>query len=658
MRVQQPKIPGLGVIARLLNLSRASKRVLQVSVDIALLSLSFALALMLRLESWSAVANIGAWYAFASALPVTLLLFARLGFYHAIIRFISERALATVFFGVVSSGVTILLISQAFGLPVPRSVPVIYALLAFLSVGSIRFLLRAIFLQAEFRQKDRVVIFGAGAAGRQLLRSLRNSAENTPVAFVDDDLALHGSTIGGMRVFATSEIASVIKQCRAQIVVLAVPSASRHARADILHRLAPLPVHVRTIPGIADMVNGRADIEQMHEVGVEDLLGRDPVPPLDHLLDVKIRGKTVLVSGAGGSIGSELCRQILKQNPRRLVLLESCEFALYAIDEDLRQLAMSDGAGTAIVPLLGSVQDGARVKEIFGRFDVQTVFHAAAYKHVPLVEHNAAEGIRNNVFGTLTMAKAAVAAGVSDFTLISTDKAVRPTNVMGASKRMAELVCQALALEQTETRFSMVRFGNVLGSSGSVIPLFRRQIAEGGPLTVTHPDITRFFMTIPEAVQLVIQAGAMGKGGDVFLLDMGEPVRIADLASQMIRLSGLEPVFQSGDASTDAKGGPSEIAIQFTGLRPGEKLFEELLINGGAEPSAHEKIMRASEVCLPWRELKVHLDALHSACDAADIVGIRTALRDAPIWYAPESAVLEYVSEKKDAAPFLASKAG
>lgn len=627
----------------LLRLDRFQKRALQLFADLVLLSGSFAFAMLLRLESWEAALDPRAWAVFALSLPLTLAVFIRLGFYLAVIRYISEKALRAVFLGVFASGLSIFLISQIAGQVVPRSVPAIYMVLALVSVGGVRFLLRAIFHRNQFRQKDRLIIYGAGESGRQLLQSLRHSPEYMPMAFVDDNSSLVGSTISGLKVHAPAEIERLAQQYGIKIVLLAMPSASRGERAGILRRLEGLPVHVRTIPGVADMVNGRATINEIRDVCIEDLLGRDPVPANPALLDAKIRGKTVLVSGAGGSIGAELCRQILQQGPRRLCLLENSEFALYTIDQNLRKIARDAGLGTAIVPLLGSVQDKERVEEIFHRFEVQTIFHAAAFKHVPLVEHNIIAGIRNNVFGTLTLARAAVDAGVRDFTLVSTDKAVRPTNVMGASKRLAELICQAMGHEQTGTCFSMVRFGNVLGSSGSVVPYFRRQIAAGGPVTVTDPQITRYFMTIPEAVQLVIQAGAMARGGDVFLLDMGNPVRIADLAAQLIRLSGFKPVFQSADDAPGATVRNDEMLIQFTGLRPGEKLFEELLIDSAAQPTAHEKIVSASELSLPWSELGQYLDALKNACETFDIPEIRAILLRAPVGYQPSSRSVDFL---------------
>jgi FlaA1/EpsC-like NDP-sugar epimerase len=414
-------------------------------------------------------------------------------------------------------------------------------------------------------------------------------------------------------------------------ILLALPSSSRERRNRIIAGLRSVPVHIRTLPGLADLATGRVTVQDFKELDIEDLLGRDPVPPNTELLARNLAGKVVLVTGAGGSIGSELCRQILAERPRQLLLLEHNEFGLYSIHQELQGLCTAGGHGTEVIPLLGSVSNPQRLQEICETYRPATVYHAAAYKHVPLVESNPAEGIVNNVFGTMNIARAAVASGVSQFILISTDKAVRPTNVMGASKRMAELVLQGLAgqADNASTCFGMVRFGNVLGSSGSVVPLFRGQLASGGPLTVTHPDVTRYFMTIPEAAQLVLQAGAMATGGDVFVLDMGEPVRIMDLARRMVELSGLT-VRDQGNP-----GGDIEIAV--TGLRPGEKLYEELLIGDNPSPTVHPRIMKAHEDCLSWPELQVHLDTLRRASAEGDVETIKAVLRTCVHGYLPQA---------------------
>ena len=568
--------------------------------------------------------------------PLSLLLFYGLGYYRAVIRFISARALVTILVGSVLSGVMLALAAILVDAPLPPSVPLFYAVLTFLCTGGVRFGFRELVNSSQNHRKQRVVIYGAGAAGRQLLQVLRQGTEYLPIAFLDDSATAQGMLIGGLRVYNPDHVSNLIGNNGIEAVLLALPSASRRRRSEILKSLETYPLHLRTIPGLEDIMTGKARIDELNEIGIEDLLGRDPIEPRVDLLSANIADKVVMVTGAGGSIGSELCRQILRQSPRHLVLFELSELALYTIEQELTAFRDVEGLKVQISAILGSVQSKARVEHTLRSLRVQTVYHAAAYKHVPLVEHNVVEGIRNNVNGTLTLAEASIAAGVEAFILISTDKAVRPTNIMGASKRMAEMICQSLAQSShnSGTKLSMVRFGNVLGSSGSVIPLFQRQIAEGGPITVTHPDITRFFMTIPEAAQLVIQAGAMAQGGDVFVLDMGDPVRIADLAAQMARLHGLKPVPFSNAQRVKTK--PDEIGIVFTQLRPGEKLYEELLINGDPKPTAHPRILTATDLCGSPEALSVMLEKLNAACDRSDIDSIRSLLVEAQTGYMPQ----------------------
>ena len=484
-----------------------------------------------------------------------------------------------------------------------------------------------------------MILYGAGAAGLQAALALRGGGQFRPVAFVDDDPALHGSEVNGIRIHPPGRLAKLVARHEVKQVLLALPSAGRARRRAIVAELEPLPVHVKTLPALADLVSGEARLDEFQEVAIEDLLGRDPVPPRDDLLAAGIRGRTVLVTGAGGSIGSELCRQILRLGPVQLLLYENAEYPLYRIERELRTLAAGEGLDTAIVPLLGTVANEQRLQRLMAGFGVHTVYHAAAYKHVPLVEHNLIEGVRNNVFGTLRCARAAMAAGVASFVLVSTDKAVRPINVMGASKRMAELVLQGLAGEQERlghaTRFTMVRFGNVLGSSGSVVPLFREQIRNGGPLTVTDPEVTRYFMTIPEAAELVLQAGSMGQGGDVFVLDMGEPVRIVDLARRMVHLSGL--------TVRDEAQPHGDIEIRFTGLRPGEKLYEELLLGEDVEPTEHPMIRRAQELAYPWPELEPKLEELDAACQEFDCVAARRLLAWGVCGFGQEGAIVDWL---------------
>lgn len=624
-------------LTRLFRLKRRYKLALQLLADSTLIIVSFAAAMALRLESFHFAANPRVWLAIAIALPVSLVVFLQLGLYRAVVRYITRKSLDAIVIGVLASSAVLFIEAQVHGLPVPRSVPAIYAVLAMGSIGGVRVFIQVLFFGHQAKKKTRVIIYGAGESGCQLVRALRHSPEYAPVAFVDDAEALHGAEIGGFRVYAPSKLDRLVENTGAGIVLLAVPSATRAARRAILERLEPLPVHVQTIPGMADIVSGKASINELREVSIEDLLGRDPVPPRPELMDANIRGKVVLVTGAGGSIGSELCRQIIRHRPDTLVLFELSELALYTIDDEMKAVAERERLDVKVVPTLGSIQDTNRIETVLASFGVQTIYHAAAYKHVPLVEENVIEGLRNNVFGTLTTARAATAAGVEDFILISTDKAVRPPNVMGASKRLAELICQALA-EEGPTRFSMVRFGNVLGSSGSVIPRFRAQIEAGGPVTVTHPHITRYFMTIQEAAQLVIQAGAMARGGDVFVLDMGEPVRIVDLARRMIKLSGLTPYLKDGGGEADG-----DIAIAFTGLRHGEKLYEELLIDADTTVTSHPLILTARERHIPWAELQDILDRLLVCCEAQDIESIRTLLKSAQTGYDPSAEIADLV---------------
>lgn len=631
---------------RLFYLSRTKKRLIQLSVDAILIVLSFLCAMLLRLDGWKFLQDWAELLILCVSIPISLSIFVRLGFYRAVIRYMTHRAIKTLLAGVAASAFSLALIGTLFAAPMPRSVPFIYAMIAVITIGGIRLVLRIAYLHGQKHYKKRVVIYGAGAAGCQLAASLLEGREHQPMAFVDDAKHLHRSSIHGLEVYPPARLPELICNYGIEKILLAIPSASLGRRRQILASLEAYDIPVQTIPGIADVIAGKARIGEIRDVSEEDLLGRDPAPANPLLMGAKIFDKVVMVTGAGGSIGSELSRQILRQRPRQLILLELSEYALYSIEQDLQQIAQRENIQVPVKALLGSVQHGQRMETIMKTFAVQTVYHAAAYKHVPLVEHNMVEGILNNVFGTLQTAEAAVAAGVETFVLVSTDKAVRPTNVMGATKRLAELVCQALAKKQTKTRFSMVRFGNVLGSSGSVVPLFRRQIQAGGPVTVTHPEITRYFMTVPEAAQLVIQAGSMAKGGDVFVLDMGEPVKIAELAEHMIRLSGLEPILpgKSRDAGHHARG---DIEIVYTGLRPGEKLYEELLIGDNVQKTSHLRIMTAHEVSWPWVQLEELLNRLLAACRATNHADIRKLLLEAPLAYAPQGEIVDLVWLRK-----------
>ena len=621
------------LILSLTRLSRPAKRGLQIITDACLIVASLVAAMALRLESFAFVGDARLWLAMAPVVALTLAFLYGFGLYRAIIRFISGQLLTVVLLGAVVSAVALYAFAALFSAQLPRSVPGIYAVLMFLSVGGVRFAMQKIFRKPAMAHRLAVVVYGAGEAGRQVAKALDQGREYQPIAFLDDDPTLHNTVVAGKRVYSPQRAALVTREYRARTVLLAMPKITRARRREIVGALEPLGVEVKTMPGMADIVTGRAKFSDLLDISPEDLLGRDPVPPRDDLMGGNITGKVVLVSGAGGSIGSELCRQIVERQPAVLVLFELCEYALYAIHTELREKLERAETPVRLVPALGSVQNAGRVRHVLAAHGVQTVYHAAAYKHVSLVEDNVVEGVRNNVFGTRVMAEAAAAAGVESFIMVSTDKAVRPTNLMGATKRMAEMICQAMAQEGgTRTTFSMVRFGNVLGSSGSVIPRFRAQIVAGGPVTVTHRDVTRFFMTIPEAAQLVIQAGAMARGGDVFLLHMGEPVRILDLARTMIRLHGLKP-YLLDEAEPEKAGG--DIAIRITGLGKGEKLYEELLIGGDAQATEHPRIMSATEICPGRDELQRYLDRLARACAAEDVPAVLQVFAEAPVAYRP-----------------------
>lgn len=554
-------------------------------------------------------------------LSATATIFLRLGLYRAIIRFMGQQAI-WVFIQAVSYSTLVLGAAVFFTqADVPRSMPFVYWALAMCSIGGSRFVVRASY-QARLRSSGKnVLIYGAGESGRQLLTALHHGDQYRVVAFVDDDPRAQHSVINGLQVVRPKDLERLIEEHAVTQVLLAIPSATTERRREIINSLVGLPVHVRTVPKINELVAGAAIVSQIQDIDLDDLLGRDPVPPHPELMDECITGKVVMVTGAGGSIGAELCRQILDARPGALVLLDNSEYALYRIERELRQALSVRGMHLELVCLLGSVRDQQRMETIYRTFSVQTVYHAAAYKHVPIVEYNVAEGVANNVFGTYHAAEAARAAGVETFILISTDKAVRPINIMGASKRFAELILQALAQEDNETRFCMVRFGNVLGSSGSVVPLFREQIEKGGPVTVTHPEVSRYFMSIQEAAQLVLQASAMGTGGDVFVLDMGEPVQIVELAKRMIRLSGHEV--------GTGREGQDTVDIDFIGLRPGEKLHEELLLGTSVNGTGHPMIMRAEEESLSKDDLILALQTLKQHCDSLDCQGITQLLADA-----------------------------
>jgi FlaA1/EpsC-like NDP-sugar epimerase len=580
-------------------------------------------------------------YVAAAIFPACML--AAFRTYRAVFRFISSGVLFRSALAVLASSVLLAAFNEfVLHRAVSVNAVVIFTAFGLLHIVGSRALVRE-WLYLRRGEKERILIYGAGVAGAQLVGALRDSGQYVPVAFVDGDDSLKGRAIAGIRVHSPDDLPRLIQRERIVSVLLAVPSCSRRQRQLILKSLEPYPVHVRTVPDISDIVAGHASVADLREVEPSDLLEREPVTPDESLLQACIHGKVVMVSGAGGSIGSELCRQILRLQPSRLLLLEMSEPALYHIDRELRTIAAAQKVEVDIVALLGNAHHRNRVREIMQQYRVQSVYHAAAYKHVPIVEQNIVEGIHNNVFSTWYLAEAALESRVETFVLISSDKAVNPTNVMGATKRFAELTLQALQRRSTATRFCMVRFGNVLESSGSVVPLFREQIKRGGPVTVTHRDVIRYFMTIPEASQLVLQASAMGRGGDVFVLDMGRPLRIEDLARRMIHLMGL--------TVRDASDPDGDIEIVYTGLRPAEKLYEELLIGSNVTGTEHPMIMCAMEPHLPWAELKEILGELLGALDAFDCQRARELLIRTVSEYRPQSGIQDLVWQQSQAGP-------
>ncbi len=626
-------------LEKLIELPRNIKQAFLLLVDMVFVLAASWCAVAIRYGHTDFVLGPVEYFCAAITVAGSAFVFLRLGLYRAVIRYMGQQAIWAIITAVSYS--TLLLGATVFftRADVPRSMPFIYWFLALLLVGGSRLIVRA-YYQAKLRSASKkVIIYGAGESGRQLLTALHHSNQYRAVVFVDDDPALQHSVINGLQVAGPEHIAQLIETHDITQVLLAVPSVSSARRKEIIDSLVGLPVYVRTVPQINELVSGRATVNQIQDIDLNDLLGRHPVPPHPELIDRCITGKVVMVTGAGGSIGSELCRQIIMSCPRELLLLDNSEYALYQIERELSELLQAHKTDVELITLLGSVQDQRRLETVFRTFEVDTVYHAAAYKHVPIVEYNVAAGVANNVFGTWYAAEAARKAGVGTFVLISTDKAVRPTNIMGASKRFAEMILQGLAQTDTNTRFCMVRFGNVLGSSGSVVPLFREQIEAGGPVTVTHPEVSRYFMSIPEAAQLVLQAGAMGTGGDVFVLDMGEQVRIVDLAQRMIRLSGSDT--DPEDTRTSA------VEIEFVGLRPGEKLREELLLGSNVAGTGHPMIMRAEEECLSYPQIKRHLSDLMNHCDNMDCDGITTVLRMAVNGFSGHEVRYDHVWRKQ-----------
>jgi FlaA1/EpsC-like NDP-sugar epimerase len=631
-----------------LGRTRKTKRTITLVIDFISVIAALWIAFSLRYSTLYLPED-GQWWIFLLAPVIAVPVFIRLGLYRAIVRYLGMNAIWTVvkaitLYTLIFAVIVLLAGADVTGV-VPRTVYGINLLILLVFIGGSRLIARWWFAQyisaeqvtasQQFRTTP-VLIYGAGDAGAQLSVSLKMARELHPVAFIDDDKSLVGQQVSGLNVFSFEKLNDLIEKYHISEVLLAMPSLSRSRRNAIISRIESYPVHVRTLPSLNDIAQGKIKVTDVQEVDIADLLGREQVEPIETLLSANISQKVVMVTGAGGSIGSELCRQIMMLQPIALVLYELSEFSLYKIEQEVKQLL-----GDKVMPiyaLLGSVLNQQRIEEVCQKFKVETIYHAAAYKHVPLVEHNTSEGVQNNVFGTLSCAQAAIKTGVETFVLISTDKAVRPTNTMGASKRLAELILQALAEEtslKNKTRFTMVRFGNVLGSSGSVVPLFRQQIANGGPITVTDPKIIRYFMTISEAAELVIQAGAMGEGGDVFVLDMGEPVSILEMAKRMIHLSGHH---EKDEGNPDG-----DIEIVYTGLRPGEKLYEELLIGKQVLETEHQKIMRAQELVIPWTQLNITLKILSTAVVKGDYQAIRAALIKTVDGFEPQCEVEDWL---------------
>jgi FlaA1/EpsC-like NDP-sugar epimerase len=629
-----------------LALPRLAKRFVALSLDLSLCILTVWLAYYLRLGEFVALSG-NALIAIGVSIGLALPIFLVSGLYRAIFRFSGWPALLAVARAVAIYGLLYASLFTAIGIDnVPRTIGIIQPILLLMFVGASRAFAR-VWLGDQYNSilkrssRPKVLIYGAGSNGRQLVAAMTNSNEMEVVGFLDDDDRLQGHVLNGLPIYSPVDLSNLVSNLSISNVLLALPNISRKRRNDILNQIRMAHVSVRTLPSMTDLAQGKVSISDVRELDVDDLLGREPVMPNHILLAKNIHHKVVMITGAGGSIGSELCRQIGLIGPAKLLLIEQSEFALYTIHKELEEkLANVD---IALVPLLASAQDEDRMREIISTWRPDTIYHAAAYKHVPLVEHNPAAGIKNNVLGTLYTAQAAAENGVADFVLISTDKAVRPTNVMGASKRLAEMALQALAADTkyAATKFSMVRFGNVLDSSGSVVPKFRQQIRDGESITLTHPEVTRYFMTIPEAAQLVIQAGAMAKGGDVFVLDMGQPVKIMDLARRMIELSGL--------IVRDEQNPDGDVEIEITGLRPGEKLYEELLIGDNPQSTLHPRIMRAQEEFIPWSEFEHKLKSLEIALNVNDVGVIRLMLQQLVAGYLPSDAIMDWVYLEQEA---------
>jgi FlaA1/EpsC-like NDP-sugar epimerase len=640
---------------QLISLPRLGKQSLVLLVDAFSIALAVWLAYSIRLDRLHFPVGVEL-LVYGIPLVIALPIFVKMGLYRAVFRYAGQHALwsiarAVFFYGLIFFAVIIFW--GSLGLPksnvtIPRSLgilqPTILLVLIVLSRSLARVWLAG-HASISKKTQQRTLIYGAGVSGAQIGSSLQRGGQYYLVGYLDDDPQLRHKTINGLTIYGVEEIDVLINEYGVTDILLALPSIQQSRRNEILSYLRRFHVHVRSLPSMTDLAEGKVKVSDIRELDVADLLGRNPVAPNKELFEKNITNQVVMVTGAGGSIGSELTRQILFSKPKTLILLEQSEFALYALDAELRARIKDENLDTELVSLLGNVRQYDWLKKICTTWQINTIYHAAAYKHVPIVEHNVTEGVLNNVWGTLNTARAAIESGVDQFVLISTDKAVRPTNVMGASKRLAEMVLQALANQAgVRTQLSMVRFGNVLGSSGSVVPLFRSQINAGGPVTVTHPEVTRYFMTIPEAAQLVIQAGAMASISDavgqgaVFVLDMGEPVKIVDLAQRMIELSGF--------SLQNEKNPDGDITIEVVGLRPGEKLYEELLIGDNPMPTEHPRIMKAQETFKAWAELEKELITLQGSLNAGDAQAIYEHLKHLVTGFTPDADIVDWIATK------------
>ncbi|WP_448213552.1 polysaccharide biosynthesis protein [Colwellia sp. MEBiC06753] len=631
------------MIRRIDLISSKIKFLVALSFDLTALCFAFFLSYLLRLGGDWHVLTGAEFLVFFLTAGYTLSCFYLLGIYSSIVRYFNAKASIRIIVILISAACLCYLLSQVLGAFVPRSIPFSFLVLSSLLIAGARALVGLSNGKSWFEEREPIVIYGAGSTGRQLINALGSGKKYQILGVVDDKTQYQGRMLFDVKVYNMDKLEKLIERYGQFKVLIALSDAKPARMKQVVDQFEPYALELLTVPPLIDIISGKHAIDELREVSVDDLLGREPVAPIPELLSANINEKVVLVTGAGGSIGKELCRQIVNLSPSKLVLLDVSEAFLYEIHQELLELLTEHNLSIDLVPMIGNVQNGMLMTRIFNQHQVQTIYHAAAYKHVPMVENNIIAGITNNVLGTYEIAQAAVFCEVETFVLISTDKAVRPTNVMGATKRLAELVLQGLAQRDHATRFVMVRFGNVLGSSGSVVPLFKKQIKKGGPITVTHPDIIRYFMTIPEAAQLVLQAGSMGKGGDVFVLDMGKPVKIVDLAIKMTHLMGL--------TIKNIDNPDGDIEIQYSGLRPGEKLYEELLIDDHAQPTAHQRILTANEQALCWADVMSLLNRLTDAMADENISEIRQLLIDAPLGYQPEGQNDNATQQPKDIKP-------